>query len=149
MGSGYQSRFSLHSIDDSHEMGHRQVGILAGHNYLVAAGIVSLAAIRMINPESSFTSGLVIIFVYAGVNIFFSYLDIKFPSQGLKTQVTALYFDAHTQDIPAVAPCPGGYGPFCEVLSWISTHFQREKFLRFETLFLKRRRNWKNQWRMC
>jgi uncharacterized membrane protein YcaP (DUF421 family) len=60
-------------------MGHRQVGILTGHNYLVAAGIVSLAAIRMINPESSFTSGMVIVFVYAAVNIFLSYLDIKFP----------------------------------------------------------------------
>lgn len=60
-------------------MGHRQVGILTGHNYLVAAGIVSLAAIRMINPESSLTSGLVIIFVYAGVNVLLSYLDLKFP----------------------------------------------------------------------
>lgn len=60
-------------------MGHRQVGILSGHNYLVAAGIVSLAAIRMLNPESSLTSGLVIIFVYAFVNIFLSYLDIKWP----------------------------------------------------------------------
>jgi uncharacterized membrane protein YcaP (DUF421 family) len=44
-------------------MGHRQVGILSGHNYLVAAGIVSLAVIWMINPESSLTSWLVIIFV--------------------------------------------------------------------------------------
>lgn len=60
-------------------MGHRQVGILSGHNYLVAAGIVSLAAIRMLNPESSLTSGIVIIFVYAFVNIFLSYLDIKWP----------------------------------------------------------------------
>ncbi|SNS09045.1 Protein of unknown function [Anaerovirgula multivorans] len=60
-------------------MGHRQVGILTGHNYLVAAGIVSLAAIRMINPESSLTFGLVIVFVYAFVNIFLSYLDIKWP----------------------------------------------------------------------
>lgn len=60
-------------------MGHRQVGILSGHNYLVAAGIVSLAAIRMINPESSLTSGLVIVFVYAAVNVFLSYLDIKWP----------------------------------------------------------------------
>lgn len=60
-------------------MGHRQVGILSGHNYLVAAGIVSLAAIRMLNPQSSLTSGLVIIFVYAFVNIFLSYLDIKWP----------------------------------------------------------------------
>jgi len=60
-------------------MGHRQVGILSGHNYLVAAGIVSLAAIRMLSPESSLTSGLVIIFLYAFVNIFLSYLDIKWP----------------------------------------------------------------------
>lgn len=60
-------------------MGHRQVGILSGHNYLVAAGIVSLAAIRMLNPESSLTSGIVIIFVYTLVNMFISYLDIKFP----------------------------------------------------------------------
>lgn len=60
-------------------MQHRQVGILSGHNYLVAAGIVSLAAIRMVNPESSLISGLVIVFVYAGVNLFLSYLDIKFP----------------------------------------------------------------------
>ena len=60
-------------------MGHRQVGILSGHNYLVAAGIVSLAAIRMLNPESSLTSGIVIVFVYALVNVFLSYLDIKWP----------------------------------------------------------------------
>lgn len=60
-------------------MGHRQVGILSGHNYLVAAGIVSLAAIRMLNPESSLISGIVIIFLYAFVNIFLSYLDIKWP----------------------------------------------------------------------
>ena len=60
-------------------MGHRQVGILSGHNYLVAAGIVSLAAVRMLNPESSLTSGIVIIFVYAFVNIFLSFLDIKWP----------------------------------------------------------------------
>jgi len=60
-------------------MGHRQVGILSGHNYLVAAGIVSLAAIRMLNPGSSLTSGIVIIFVYAFINIFLSYLDLKWP----------------------------------------------------------------------
>jgi len=61
-------------------MGHRQVGILSGHNYLVAAGIVSLAAIRMLNPESSLTSGIVIVFVYSFINIFLSYLDIKWPN---------------------------------------------------------------------
>lgn len=61
-------------------MGHRQVGILSGHNYLVAAGIVSLAAVRMVNPESSLTAGLVIVFVYAAVNLLLSYLDIKWPN---------------------------------------------------------------------
>lgn len=60
-------------------MGHRQVGILSGHNYLVAAGIVSLAAIRMLNPESSLTSGILIVFVYAFINLFLSYLDLKWP----------------------------------------------------------------------
>jgi hypothetical protein len=49
-------------------MGHRQVSILSGHNYLVAAGIVSLAAVRMLTPESSLISGLVIVFVYT-VNV--------------------------------------------------------------------------------
>lgn len=61
-------------------MGKRQIGILSGHNYLVAAGIVSLAAVRMVNPEASLTSGLVIIFVYAGMNILWSYLDMKWPN---------------------------------------------------------------------
>lgn len=61
-------------------MGHRQVGILSGHNYLVAAGIVSLAAVRMVTPESSLISGLVIVFAYAGINVLLSYLDIKWPS---------------------------------------------------------------------
>lgn len=60
-------------------MGYRQIGILSGHNYLVAAGIVSLAAVRMVNPQSSLTAGLTIIFAFAGVNVFLSYLDIKWP----------------------------------------------------------------------
>jgi len=60
-------------------MGHREVGILAGYNYLTAAGIMSVAAVRMVSPESSLTSALVIVFAYALVNVFFSYLDIKWP----------------------------------------------------------------------
>ncbi|MCM0647273.1 DUF421 domain-containing protein [Clostridium swellfunianum] len=60
-------------------MGHRQVGILSGHNYLVAAGIVSLATVRMVNPESSLTSGLVIVFVYSGINLLLSFIDSKLP----------------------------------------------------------------------
>lgn len=60
-------------------MRQRQIAILAGHNYLVAAGIVSLAAVRMVNPESSLVSGIVIILIYAAVNVLLSYLDVKFP----------------------------------------------------------------------
>lgn len=62
-------------------MRERQVGILSGHNYLVAAGIVSLAAVRMVNPKSSLYEVVAIIFSYALVNAFLSYLDIKFPRQ--------------------------------------------------------------------
>lgn len=60
-------------------MRQRQVGILAGHNYLVAAGIVSLAAVRMVNPKTSIIEGVIIILTYACVNAFTSYLDVKFP----------------------------------------------------------------------
>lgn len=60
-------------------MRQRQVGILAGHNYLVAAGIVSLAAVRMVNPKTSVVEGILIILVYALMNAFTSYLDVKFP----------------------------------------------------------------------
>ncbi len=60
-------------------MRQRQVAILAGHNYLVAAGIVSLAAVRMVNPNTSLVSGIVIILLYAAANIFISFLDVKIP----------------------------------------------------------------------
>lgn len=60
-------------------MGYRQVGILSGHNYLVAAGIMSLAAVRMVNAEASLTAALLIVFAYSGVNVLLSYLDIKWP----------------------------------------------------------------------
>lgn len=62
-------------------MRQRQIAILAGHNYLVAAGIVSLAAVRMVNPDTSLVSGIVIILLYAAANIFISYLDVKIPRQ--------------------------------------------------------------------
>lgn len=61
-------------------MRERQVGILSGHNYLVATGIVSLAAVHMVNPKSSLYEVVAIIFSYALVNAFLSYLDIQsFP----------------------------------------------------------------------
>jgi len=62
-------------------MRQRQIAILAGHNYLVAAGIVSLAAVRMVNPETSLVAGIVIVLIYAAVNTFISFLDVKFPRQ--------------------------------------------------------------------
>lgn len=62
-------------------MRQRQIAILAGHNYLVAAGIVSLAAVRMVNPQTSLVAGIVIVLVYAAVNVFISYLDVKIPRQ--------------------------------------------------------------------
>lgn len=62
-------------------MRQRQISILAGHNYLVAAGIVSLAAVRMVNPDTSLVSGIVIILLYAASNIFISFLDLKIPRQ--------------------------------------------------------------------
>jgi len=60
-------------------MRQRQIAIHSGHNYLVAAGIVSLAAVRMVNPETSLAAGLLIVVLYAAINIFLSYLDVKFP----------------------------------------------------------------------
>jgi uncharacterized membrane protein YcaP (DUF421 family) len=60
-------------------MRQRQIAILSGHNYLVAAGIVSLAAVRMVNPESSLAAGIAIVFTYAAINVLLSYLDVKFP----------------------------------------------------------------------
>lgn len=62
-------------------MRQRQISILAGHNYLVAAGIVSLAAVRMVNPDTSLIAGIVIILLYAATNIFISFLDVKIPRQ--------------------------------------------------------------------
>lgn len=60
-------------------MRQRQIAIHSGHNYLVAAGIVSLAAVRMINPQSSLVAGIAIVILYTAINIFISYLDVKFP----------------------------------------------------------------------
>ncbi|KRF05478.1 hypothetical protein ASG89_20320 [Paenibacillus sp. Soil766] len=59
--------------------GHRQVGILSGHNYLIAAGIVGLAGIRMVNPKSSLVSGLVIVVIYGGISVLLSKLDLRRP----------------------------------------------------------------------
>lgn len=85
-------------------MRERQVGILSGHNYLVAAGIVSLAAVRMVNPRSSLIEVLVIIFTYAAVNALTSFIDVKYPRLVdrvtvplvLKGQVIKRNLDSHS-----------------------------------------------------
>lgn len=69
----------LSVIVATHLMGKRQVGIISGHNYLVAAGLVSIVAVRMVNPNSSLVSALVIVLVYALINRFWSFLDLKYP----------------------------------------------------------------------
>jgi uncharacterized membrane protein YcaP (DUF421 family) len=61
-------------------MGKRQIGIISGHNYLVAAGIVAISASRMTNPEHGVLEALVILPVYAGMNVLQSYLDLKWPN---------------------------------------------------------------------
>ncbi|MDN4593835.1 DUF421 domain-containing protein [Polycladomyces subterraneus] len=61
-------------------MGKRQIGILTGHNYLVAAGIVAISASRMSNPEHGLLEALVILFIYSGLNVLQSYLDLKWPN---------------------------------------------------------------------
>jgi uncharacterized membrane protein YcaP (DUF421 family) len=60
-------------------MGKRQIGILTGHNYLVAAGIVAISASRMTNAEHGLIEAIAILIVYAGMNILQSYLDMKWP----------------------------------------------------------------------
>ncbi|MFC4768973.1 YetF domain-containing protein [Effusibacillus consociatus] len=60
-------------------MGKRQIGILSGHNYLVAAGIVAISASRMTNPEHGLIEAVVILLFYSGMNILQSFLDMKFP----------------------------------------------------------------------
>ncbi|MGA9175363.1 MAG: DUF421 domain-containing protein [Thermoactinomyces sp.] len=60
-------------------MGKRQIGILTGHNYLVAAGIVAISASRMTNPDHGLVEAVAILLVYAGINVLQSYLDLKWP----------------------------------------------------------------------
>lgn len=60
-------------------MGHRQVGIISGHNYLIAAGIVSLAGMRMVNSHSSLAAGLAIIVIYGSISVTLSKLDLRWP----------------------------------------------------------------------
>jgi uncharacterized membrane protein YcaP (DUF421 family) len=61
-------------------MGPRQVGIVSAFNFITHAGMAHVATARMVNPESSLTSALVIIVVAYSLSLFLSWIDFKFPS---------------------------------------------------------------------
>ena len=61
-------------------MGFRQPGIITSYNFLMAAGISHIAAARMVNPQSRLVDAMAIIVVYTFINLFISYLYLKFPS---------------------------------------------------------------------
>lgn len=71
-------------------MGHRQVGIISGHNYLIAAGIVSLAGMRMVNPQSSLTAGLAIIVIYGLISVLLSKLDLRWSLRVDRQPITLI-----------------------------------------------------------
>ncbi|MEG6616628.1 DUF421 domain-containing protein [Peptococcaceae bacterium 1198_IL3148] len=60
-------------------MHFRHVGGMARHNYLVAAGIVGVAGVRILSPDTSLVMGLATIAVLTSIGIFLSYLDLKVP----------------------------------------------------------------------
>lgn len=61
-------------------MGPRQVGIVSAFNFITHAGMAHVATARMVNPESSLTSALVIIVVAYSLSLLLSWIDFKFPS---------------------------------------------------------------------
>lgn len=61
-------------------MGPRQVGIVSAYNFITHAGMAHVATARMVNPESSLTSALVIIVVAYSLSLLLSWIDFKFPS---------------------------------------------------------------------
>lgn len=61
-------------------MGPRQVGIVSAFNFITHAGMAHVATARMVNPQSSLTSALVIIFVAYSLSLLLSWIDFTFPS---------------------------------------------------------------------
>ncbi|MBM7856159.1 uncharacterized membrane protein YcaP (DUF421 family) [Desulfohalotomaculum tongense] len=59
----------------------RHVGIMARHNYLVAAGIVGVAGAGILNPANSLALGLVAIVFLTVIGISLSFLDLKLPQR--------------------------------------------------------------------
>lgn len=61
-------------------MGPRQVGIVSAFNFITHAGMAHVATARMVNPQSSLTSALVIIVVAYSLSLLLSWIDFTFPS---------------------------------------------------------------------
>ena len=68
-------------------IGHRQVGIITPHNFLVAAGLSHIAAARMVNPESRPIDAIVIIALYTLLNIFLAFMSLKFPNLAMQKPI--------------------------------------------------------------
>ena len=68
-------------------IGHRQVGIITPHNFIVAAGLSHIAASRMVNPESRPIDAIVIIGLYTVLNMFLSFMALKTPSLVLQKPI--------------------------------------------------------------
>lgn len=62
-------------------MGPRQVGIVSAFNFITHAGMAHVATARMVNPQSSLTSALVIIVVAYALSLLLSWIDFTFPSR--------------------------------------------------------------------
>jgi uncharacterized membrane protein YcaP (DUF421 family) len=61
-------------------MGPRQVGIVSAFNFITHAGMAHVATARMVNPQSSLTSALVIIVVAYSLSLLLAWIDFSFPS---------------------------------------------------------------------
>lgn len=61
-------------------MGPRQVGIVSAFNFITHAGMAHVATARMVNPQSSLTSALVIIVVAYSLSLLLAWIDFTFPS---------------------------------------------------------------------
>ncbi len=60
-------------------MHFRHVGVMARHNYLVAAAVVGISGSRILTPQSSPVYALAVIAFLTALGVFFSYLDLKLP----------------------------------------------------------------------
>jgi uncharacterized membrane protein YcaP (DUF421 family) len=60
-------------------MGYRQPGVITPYNFIMAAGVSHIAAVRIINPESRPLDAIVIIIIATMINLLISYTFLKYP----------------------------------------------------------------------